>query len=617
MALSVNASNGNISHGTGSTLDDMHGGTASWVFLIERTGNGANQHLVSKGGGGGGAGPLILVDSSPGEGAVRVIMFYSTTIYDYISVAGVVPLNPATPTFLVVRFDAGRSANDRITALVGSYRDVLAPVSWNSTQDGTGSAVTDAANNYWIGNVESAPTNPFNGRFLRHQCYKGRYLTDAQALTIQKDWSIISGGECSIAVEYNGTGTQTDNSGDGNDGTVTNGVSTSHQGLPQQIAPNNASWFFPSEGWHVTSTKATSVNPGNYCKASVTVASGDYGDIVLALAVDQLNTLTAGEVPTIAWSIDGGPWTIGSTNWAQPAYSALGETWVLLAGGLAAGTHTVQVFFVGIGLDTPGDRWVTPRQSVQILALRVDDGASLASPTLRPNRAVFAMDSLTEGAAMRGTPYSTTQNNDATQSWATHVAHAVDAEYAIIAFGGAGWTRGIDNQAASSNNPGFWNATSASRFIDKYYSGVTRVWSSTDYVFLMGGGNDVSLSSTEVKDALDGVAALVSSACWIFAMGDPLSGGNGATVQAGVTAHNRTRTVYLAPTVLYTAGTPSLFSYDAAGGGSHGNERANARWGAEIAKLAQEATCGIGGLEMSFPSVAGPVIFGGSSVRMV
>jgi lysophospholipase L1-like esterase len=519
-----------------------------------------------------------------------------------------------------VRRRRGVSICDRGVDLF--YGDLATPVveesSYFTSNDGSGTYGSDAASNAFVGG-DSATLN-FIGDIGWVRVFN-RKLTLAEIQLEQYSKRPMTTG-CVLDSEYHGTGTQMDRSGNGNNGTVTGASVADHPVLSsgrasrpirftestQDIPVTNTALFFSpyttfSDGSGTlgsnnvlpSSTFARWTTPGSYLTFKTTIASGGAGTVKLLLDTTSLSGLTANECPILSYGYDDRP---HSTN--QPAFS--GSPVVLtLATGLAAGTYTFRVEFKAIGLNTPGDRWSTPAQSVRITGIRIDATGSVSAPTRRANSMIYFGDSIGEGAGAiaaadpNGDVNAT--DNDAIQAFPSIIARVMEAEIGVIAYGGAGYTRGIDNQVASSSNPSLYSATSANRFYDKYSSGASRLVSGAfspvpDFIVIMAGANDVSLSAAEVTAAIDAIRTAAGVSCWIFVVPDPLPSQPTTAIQNGVlAAAQQARTKYITLTQLYAPGTPNRYSSDAGVGGSHANVRGHAVFAAEMIGLIQGKIC--------------------------
>lgn len=336
-----------------------------------------------------------------------------------------------------------------------------------------------------------------------------------------------------------------------------------------------------------SSTYAETVNAGAYLKFKVTVGTG--GNVVLKLDTSAYNFsgATASKMPRVFSARDKADFT--ST---LLAYSATTVD-LSLGSGLSAGTYEFLVVFAGVNtsLDANAERWSTPNLNVKVNGIDIDYDASHPSQTLRTKRLIVYGDSLTDGVGALAAGDAST-SADPTQSFGWLIAQAFDAEVGVISWGGQGYTRGINNEAASSTNPSIYNSTDANESWNKYKSGASRLVSGAfspvpDYLWVISGHNDVTLTATPVTAVLDEMRTAAGSSCWIFACSNNVgTAGNAAAISSGVAAVADTaKTKYLAPTQLFTTGVAAnRFSFDTS---AHSNVRGYALTSAELIKLAQ------------------------------
>jgi hypothetical protein len=164
------------------------------------------------------------------------------------------------------------------------------------------------------------------------------------------------------------------------------------------------------------------------------------------------------QYPIIRYSVDGqAPVTVQLT----PTTTSLP-----CAAGLSKGNHTLQFQLVAgyVFLDF----W-TPVNVVRVTGFSLDDGASTILPTgaaaIRAKTALFYGDSITNGdntvANFKDGITNATATQDATVGYVQPIAAALDAEYGIVAYGGASW----EGTAADRHTPGlmtFWQSYDAS-----------------------------------------------------------------------------------------------------------------------------------------------------------
>jgi hypothetical protein len=222
-----------INHGSGATLDRLQysGGAPDQSFAVwawaKRTSNGSNQHIASKNGSA--TGWVFLADDSPGDGALRFLQFTGSTTHNYVSAAGVLPLD----TWKLVAFAFQTDQAQTVKMFAGDASTSMAEVSYNTQTPGSSGTNDDSADDLIVGN-RAALDFPFKGLISRIGVIDGG--TTAIPMST---FETIRGYNASQASSCNVTGTvlladygtagssQTDLSGNSNTGTVTNAVYSS------------------------------------------------------------------------------------------------------------------------------------------------------------------------------------------------------------------------------------------------------------------------------------------------------------------------------------------------------------------------------------------------------
>lgn len=274
MAL-IFASGEFVNHGSNSALDNMPAFTLwAWVY---RTANGGNQHIFTKDNSYP-SGWSFVVDNVPGEGALRFVLFRTGAATDVVSGALFVPLN--TWTFVCVTYD--NAANPQAKLYTSSYSTNAAEVStYELQQNGTGTAISDAAASLYVGNLQRAPLYPFLGRFARESVIN-RALSLSE-INIVRHETLLGANVSGTKILSDSTttaATQTDYSGSGNDGALTGGTLATHLpffGITTASLPNAANGAAYSENISYTNaatpiTSATidsGVGPGGLSLAIV------------------------------------------------------------------------------------------------------------------------------------------------------------------------------------------------------------------------------------------------------------------------------------------------------------------------------------------------------------
>lgn len=391
--------------------------------------------------------------------------------------------------------------------------------------------------------------------------------------------------------------------------------------IPATISVTDQNVFFSPCNWrsdgagpmlannvNTSSTFAQTSNPGAYVKFSLNAASS--GVATLLLDTSPLNGITAANCPTLAISMDGAAFTTPLLAYAT------GTTRLLLAGNLAAGTHTVVIFFRSVTLNSSlamGDRWTTPASTVKITGLELDGkGSATAAQALHAKRMIVLGDSITEGADAVGSN-NANADQDATQTYAQLLAIGLDAEVGVIGFSAQGWT-----VAGYGNVPKFYDTgTPGNSTFDKYSAGVSRLSSGTfapplDYVVVVHGTNDAAQGATDaaVTSAVSAWFPAVRAdapAARIFVV-IPFDGSKRAAIAAGFSAiiDARANLIDLGTTIQSTLAAGGAYTNDAL----HPNIRGHAVFASMLVNQMRQA------LNPAGPFVASTGDFTGSSTEL-
>ena len=216
-----------VVHGSDAELDDLPAtGMTVWAWVY-RTSDGANQEIVTKDNSFP-SGWDFVVDNESAEGGIRLVAFRTnntntnwadassaaneTTLNTWRFVAGTVDIDGSSP--LVKLYSGG---------LLSTVREVS---SYFRQQDGTGSYLSDASHNLWVGNLQRSNALPFRGKIAR-----GGIVN--RALSVGELRQIQFGSRSNVLgtvllFDYFGTGTQPDRSGNRNSGTVTSAIAFRH-----------------------------------------------------------------------------------------------------------------------------------------------------------------------------------------------------------------------------------------------------------------------------------------------------------------------------------------------------------------------------------------------------
>ncbi len=284
-------------------------------------------------------------------------------------------------------------------------------------------------------------------------------------------------------------------------------------GVPDAGPPEELSTVHFHGRWDLsTEGRALTVNSGSYVQASfdVTEVSG-------AIVATFDTALNQGDIPTLAWQIDGGQW--------QEDEIAASLT---LAQQLTQGEHDVTL--IVRGMSEFQSRWSPPlTASTTFLGFEVSGGVLLATPRPEQPKIEFLGDSITEGVAMyadRGDKSGASWRADARVAYASLVGMALEADYRQVGFGRLG--------LLIEGNGGVPVAADA---FDWFFEGVPRDDWQADVVVINQGTNDGSNQNTTAFAAaygslLDNVRAAYPDA-QILAM-RPFAGSHQASIQSEV-----------------------------------------------------------------------------------
>lgn len=214
----------NVSHGSGTSIDNLNTKTVlMWVYPTTLT---AGRLLYVKSGDADGFNRFVLSVAGT-EDELRLIMTDSGTQYRTNNA------NLTVNNWWFVGFTYTDSGTGRVKIYSGSATSPATALTFSLATDGTGSYLSDAAQNLTIGNGDSAGgggTTPWQGQIGWVGVWN-RVLTLAEIQDQQFNPHITSGNVLFVHEGFNGTGTQYDLSGNGNNGTVT-GATGSTNGPP-------------------------------------------------------------------------------------------------------------------------------------------------------------------------------------------------------------------------------------------------------------------------------------------------------------------------------------------------------------------------------------------------
>jgi hypothetical protein len=138
-------------------------------------------------------------------------------------------------------FDIAGSANEVIQIYKGNLTTVAAEISYAYRTDGSGTLNSDAAANFSIGNASGyGAAWPGTIAWFAHW---NRVLTLAEVVEQQFNPHVTSGCVLFMHLGYNGTGTQPDWSGNGNNGTVTSATVSDHVPLGPMLRTRRRSGY--------------------------------------------------------------------------------------------------------------------------------------------------------------------------------------------------------------------------------------------------------------------------------------------------------------------------------------------------------------------------------------
>lgn len=331
------------------------------------------------------------------------------------------------------------------------------------------------------------------------------------------------------------------------------------------IAVNDANLFLSPYNWRMNgSTYAQTNNPGAYVKTKFTGTS-----VGISVDVSMLTGVSAGDYPTILYSVDNSPFT--------RLQLASVDTDISLASGLADTTHDLLIILVAATYTE--DRWTAPEEVLRITGILVDPGEGLAAPTLLAGRAIIFADSNGEGYEALGTGYAIS-NQDASQAWPLLTGWALGCEVGVIAFAGQGYT-----VPAGGNVPDLEDSW------DFYSDGQSRLSGglltpSPDFLFVGHGQNDSSGVQTALTNLLGAWRTAAPPARILTVL--PTTLGNEAAIRAAVTAVADSNTAVIDyGSVIYDGTAPGRLTF-----GNHLSARGHAVLAAFITASAKPLTTG-------------------------
>lgn len=300
------------------------------------------------------------------------------------------------------------------------------------------------------------------------------------------------------------------------------------------IAPTDTSVFFSPYNWYSdgtltsmgdnnirpTSTYGQSATGGAYVKFRFT------GTSLKAVFGVTGWTANANQWPQFRYCIDGGTMSAHRLASSEGIY--------ILATGLAAGTHTFELYIYDT-YGSGGANRVTPTVAVRIQGFLLDAGATVSAADKRTGKMVIYGDSIGEGAYVK--PGSA--NIDAQNGYHAHIGVALQCEYGNISYSGRGYKKGTPTlyDPAAPTNP----ANTAWQF--HYTSGAQRLVSglfspAPDYIICTLGTNDMrtGVDPTTAVTGVIGVFRTAAPAAWIICLA-PFGRWSATEIEAGVDAY--------------------------------------------------------------------------------
>ncbi len=303
--------------------------------------------------------------------------------------------------------------------------------------------------------------------------------------------------------------------GDGTDSRVAPAVGVT-------IARDNAVIYYAPNAWDERGSERVANSNGAYLKFDFTGTSLSLN--LTALATGLVPPVAGGAAyPAIGWFIDDQP----------EAYASLvgGQTNLVLASGLAAGTHHAYVFLRNM----PGnDRW-NCASAFRLVSFGLDAGATVSAPSgpfvIQSKIAIFWGDSTWEGERSRDNSGPPVGGNPM-DTVVPLLGKALGAEYGHLAYGGTGYD--LDGPVQSGSVPRNNQAYAY------YSSGRPRLVSGLfptqpDYLFNGHGINGAgSLTQAIIATSISQMRAAAPNAWLIYVV--PLGGWGRSVITAAVNA---------------------------------------------------------------------------------
>lgn len=201
--------------------------TLTYVFWVYPSSIGANRTITSRVTALGGVKHVVGIDAS-GNVEGRFRRTGSVSVYT----SNDTPLSANTWCFIAVTFDAGASAGQIQNIYKGYRMSPAVEVSYGTTTDGSGTADPDNGN-LFLGNNNGSATG-WQGSIAFFGMWN-RVLSLQEIQDQQFTPHITSGNVVFMNLGFNGTGTQYDLSGNGNNSSSIVGATVSPVGPPISI----------------------------------------------------------------------------------------------------------------------------------------------------------------------------------------------------------------------------------------------------------------------------------------------------------------------------------------------------------------------------------------------
>lgn len=211
------ATSDKVDCGSAAILDNLPSGANGFTVLsiVRRTQNAANLSIVGKDGVYPTNGWLFTSDGTT-NGDLRLLVFRSSTITDYMSSTVCLPLNEWA--FGAAAFK--ESDATRASIYYGTLGGAVAEAAYTTSQNGAGTIGDDSTYNLYLGNIQRTGAHPFKGD-EGIIAIVNRRLSLAECEDWKNNPRMIDGTIMFHRPGENGNVTQIDLSGNGNNGTVT------------------------------------------------------------------------------------------------------------------------------------------------------------------------------------------------------------------------------------------------------------------------------------------------------------------------------------------------------------------------------------------------------------